>query len=98
TYVENVVRANLAAAERPAAAGRVFNAACGRKYSLLELVASINRVLRTNLKPEFAPPRTVDVLESLADITAAREVLGYEPTIEFEKGLERSIAYYRTLA
>ena len=97
TYVENIVRGNLAAAERPAAAGRAFNVACGRQYNLLELVASINRVLGTNLEPTFAPARAGDVRDSLADITAAREVLGYEPTINFDEGLRRSIDYYQTL-
>jgi UDP-glucose 4-epimerase len=72
--------------------------ACGRQYNLLELVASINRVLDTKIEPAFAPPRAGDVRDSLADITAAREVLRYEPTIDFEEGLRRSIAYYRTLA
>ncbi len=98
TYVENVVRGNLAAAEKPAAAGRAFNVACGRQFDLLELVASINRALGTSIEPVFAPPRAGDVRDSLADITAAREVLGYEPTVDFDEGLRRSIDYYRSLA
>jgi UDP-glucose 4-epimerase len=98
TYVENVVQGNLAAAERPAAAGRILNVACGRQYSLLDLIASINRVLGTKIEPIFAPPRAGDVRESLADISAARECLGYEPSIDFDEGLERSIEYYRSLA
>jgi UDP-glucose 4-epimerase len=98
TYVENVVRGNLAAAERPAAAGGTFNVACGRQYNLLELIASINRVLGTSIEPNFEPARAGDVRDSLADITAARSALGYEPTIDFDEGLRRSIAYYRTLA
>lgn len=98
TYVDNVVRGNLAAAERPQAAGRTFNVACGRQYSLLELVDGINRVLGTKLDPVFAPPRPGDVRDSLADITAARTFLGYEPTIDFDEGLRRSIDYYRSLA
>lgn len=97
TYVENVVRGNLAAAEAPAAAGRTFNVACGRQYNLLELIASINRVLGTRLEAEFKPARAGDVRDSLADITMAREVLGYEPTIDFDEGLRRSIDFYRTL-
>jgi UDP-glucose 4-epimerase len=97
TYVENVVRGNLAAAERPAAAGRVFNVACGRQFNLLELIASINRVLGTKIEPLFEPARAGDVRDSLADISAAREVLGYEPTIDFDEGLRRSIDYYRSL-
>jgi UDP-glucose 4-epimerase len=98
TYVANVVRGNLAAAERPAAVGRILNVACGRQYSLLELVESINRVLETRIEPIFASARTGDVRESLADISAARECLDYEPLIGFEEGLRRSIDYYQSLA
>jgi UDP-glucose 4-epimerase len=94
TYVDNVVQANLAAGEAPAAAGGVFNAACGRQFTLLDLVASINRLLGTSIVPEFAPPRVGDVRESLADIAAARAALGYEPRIDFDEGLRRSIDYY----
>jgi UDP-glucose 4-epimerase len=97
TYVENVVQGNLAAAERPAAAGRVFNVACGKQFNLLELIASINRVLGTKIEPVFEPARAGDVRDSLADISAAREVLGYEPSIDFDEGLRRSIDYYRSL-
>ena len=98
TYVENVVRGNLAAAEAQGAAGGVFNVACGRQFSLLELLAAINRVLGTKVEPIFAPPRAGDVRESLADITLAREVLGYEPTVDFDEGLRRSIEYYKSIA
>ncbi|BBO33939.1 SDR family oxidoreductase [Lacipirellula parvula] len=97
TYVENVVLGNLAAAASPAASGRTFNVACGKQYSLLELIASINRVLGTKIEPNFEPARAGDVRDSLADITAARDVLKYEPTIDFDEGLRRSIEYYRTL-
>lgn len=98
TYVENIVLGNLAAAASPQANGRVFNVACGRQYSLLELIASINRVLGTKIEPNFEPARAGDVRDSLADITAARDVLKYEPTIDFDEGLRRSIEYYRSLA
>ena len=98
TYIDNVVAGNLAAAVAPDAAGKVFNVACGRQFSLLDLLASINSVLGTEIEPVFAEPRAGDVKESLADITAAREVLGYEPVVNFEEGLRRSIDYYRSLA
>ena len=71
--------------------------ACGRQFNLLELVASINRVLGTSFEPVFEPARAGDVRDSLADISTAREVLGYEPTIDFDEGLRRSIEYYRSL-
>jgi UDP-glucose 4-epimerase len=97
TYVDNVVQGNLEAATRPEAVGQVLNVACGRQFSLLDLIGSINRVLGAKIEPIFAPPRAGDVKESLADITLARELLGYEPAIDFETGLRRSIEYYRTL-
>jgi len=97
TYIDNVVAGNLAAAESPKASGQVFNVACGSQFTLLDLVAAINEVIGTNIKPIFAEARKGDVRESLADITAAREVLGYEPVLDFSEGLLRSIEYYRSL-
>lgn len=97
TFIENVVAGNLAAEKAPDAAGRVFNVACGRQFSLIDLLASINNVLGTEIEPVFADPRAGDVRESLADISAAREILGYEPKVDFEEGLRRSIEYYRSL-
>lgn len=71
--------------------------ACGQQCTLLDLIASINRVLGTSIEPEFAEPRGSNVRESLADISAAREVLGYSPVIDFDEGLRPSIEYYRSL-
>jgi UDP-glucose 4-epimerase len=98
TYVEDVVRGNLLAAESANAVGRVFNIACGRQQSLLQLIDSINAALGTSIEPEFAPSRAGDVRESLADISAAREAFGYEPQVDFDEGLRRSIEYYRAIA
>jgi UDP-glucose 4-epimerase len=91
THVENVVRANLAAATEPAAAGRVMNIAVGRAFTLNELVRSLGELLDLDVAPEYAAPRPGDVRESLADISLAQELIGYEPTVEFEQGLERTI-------
>lgn len=98
TYIDNVVAGNLAAAEAKEAPGRVFNVACGQQFTLMNLIASINRVLGTDIQPIFAAPRTGDVRESLADIAAAREILDYSPVINFDEGLRRSIEYYRSLS
>ncbi|HEX6962782.1 MAG TPA: SDR family oxidoreductase [Lacipirellula sp.] len=98
TYVADVVRGNLLAAESPRAVGRTFNIACGRQQSLLQLIDSINAALGTSIEAEFAPARAGDVRESLADISAARAALGYEPAIDFDEGLRRSIEYYRAIA
>lgn len=98
TYIDNVVAGNLAAAVAPDAPGRVFNVACGSQFTLLDLVAAINQVLGTNIEPLFAEARKGDVRESLADISAARKVLEYEPVIDFSEGLLRSIDFYRSLS
>lgn len=97
TFVGNVVHANLLAADAPGVAGRVMNVANGRSQNLLELLAAINRLLGTKVEPIHAPPRVGDVRESMADITLARRLLNYEPQVDFEEGLRRSIGYYRQI-
>ena len=98
TFVANVVHANLLAADAPGVAGRMFNAANGKSVDLLTLIAGLNRLLGTDIAPVHQPPRPGDVRDSLADITQARKCLGYEPQVNFEEGLRRSIDYYRQLA
>jgi len=97
TYVANVVEANLLASEASGVAGRVFNIANGRSTDLLTLLDVLNRLLGMNVQPQHAPPRPGDVRESMADITLARKMLGYEPKVGFEEGLRLSIDYYRKL-
>ncbi|MEN0110607.1 MAG: SDR family oxidoreductase [Planctomycetota bacterium] len=96
-YVDDVVQANLLAADAPEASGRVINVATGRHATLLDLIAAINKALGTSVEPAFAPAREGDIRESLADITVARTVLGYEPTVSLADGLRRSIDYYRSV-
>ena len=98
TYVADVVRANLLAADAPNVAGRTFNAAGGRSVDLLTLIDHLNRLLGTDVKPIHTDPRPGDIRESLADCSRARELLGYEPNVGFEEGLRLSIDYYRQLA
>jgi UDP-glucose 4-epimerase len=94
-FVSNVVQANLLAADAPKVAGRVFNIASGKSTDLLTLLGALNRLLGTNVKPRHEPPRPGDVRESRADIAQAHQWLGYEPKVDFEEGLRRSIDYYR---
>ncbi|MEO0529595.1 MAG: SDR family NAD(P)-dependent oxidoreductase [Planctomycetota bacterium] len=96
-YVEDVVQANLLAADAADASGRVMNVATGRHTTLLDLIAAINAAAGTNLEPVFAEQREGDIRESLADITVARTVLGYEPKVAFAEGLKRSIDYYKSI-
>ncbi|HEY4307834.1 MAG TPA: SDR family oxidoreductase [Pirellulales bacterium] len=98
TFVGNVVHGNLLAADAKGVSGRVFNVANGRSTNLLKLIELLNEYLGTDVEPVFKPPRTGDVRESLADISEARRALGYEPQVEFEEGLRRTIAYYRDAA
>jgi len=95
TYIDNVVQANLRAASAPGVGGEVFNVACGQRYTLLDLVNSLNTILGTSIQPTFGPPRAGDVKHSLADIEKARRLLGYEPSTTFEEGLERTVVWGR---
>jgi UDP-glucose 4-epimerase len=87
TYVQNVVEANLLAAEAEGASGRIFNVAAGSPRSVNTLVETISELLGKPAERRFAPPRAGDLRDSYADITAAREILGWEPTVGFEEGL-----------
>jgi UDP-glucose 4-epimerase len=92
TFVENVVHANLLAAKAPpSAAGNVYNVATGKSCSLLKIVEMLNRLLKTDLQPQFNPPRVGDVRDSLADISKAQRELGYEPKVTLEEGLVRTV-------
>jgi len=95
TYVDNVVDGVLKAAVAPDASGRVINVATGRQISINQLAQALQRLLGTNLAPQFAEARAGDVRDSLADIGLARQVLGYEPRISFEEGLRRTVDWYR---
>jgi len=95
TYVENNVEANILACSAPRAVGEVMNIACGDRFSLSELVDIINRILGTSIKPVFEPARPGDVKHSQADISKARELIGFEPKVGFVEGLERLVGWTR---
>jgi nucleoside-diphosphate-sugar epimerase len=97
TYVGNVVSASLLAAEAPGAAGLAFNIATGESHSLNELVATLNRLMGTDVPPTYSAPRPGDIEHSWADISRAREVLGYRPEVGFEQGLRAAIRAYEEL-
>jgi nucleoside-diphosphate-sugar epimerase len=94
THVENVVQANLAAAGAPSSAmGVTINIAMGESHTLNQLVATLNELLGCEVEPLYGPPRPGDVAESLADISRARELLGYAPAVDFVTGLQRTISW-----
>jgi len=95
TYVDNVVQANLLAATRPGIAGEVFNIACGNHHTVLELAVTLQSLVGEDIVPCYADPRPGDIRHSWADISQAREKLGYEVKIGFEEGLSQTLAWYR---
>ncbi|PJF36495.1 MAG: LPS biosynthesis protein WbpP [Candidatus Thermofonsia Clade 1 bacterium] len=96
TYIENVVQGNLLACKADGrVAGKVINLACGESINLLDLIAAINTLLGTHIVPIFAEPRPGDVKHSCADIRLARELLGFTPSVSFEEGLRRTLAWLR---
>jgi UDP-glucose 4-epimerase len=96
TYIDNIIHGNLLAADAPHAVGKTINVACGESFDLLQLVEGINKALGTKIAPIFEPARAGDVRDSLADISLARKLLNYEPTVGFEEGLKRTVEYYRS--
>jgi len=94
TYVANVVQANLRAARAPAAAGKVFNVACGEAHSLLELLSYLAGIVGASVTPVHEPPRAGDVRDSLADIGRAKRLLGYLPGVSFEQGLALTAQWF----
>ncbi len=95
TFVADVVRANLLASEAPGVSGNVYNIACGRRTSLLQLVQHLNGLLGTNIKPKHIEPRPGDVPHSQASIERAVEDLGYKPTTDIATGLRRCLEWYQ---
>jgi UDP-glucose 4-epimerase len=97
TYIANVVQANLLAASAPAAkvSGRVFNVATGSRITLNQLYKELQKLTGFKAEAAHGPDRPGDVKLSLADITAAREALGYDPLVSFEDGLRKTVEWYK---
>jgi UDP-glucose 4-epimerase len=95
TFVDNAVQANLLACEAPGVSGDVFNIGTGTRISLNQTLELFRRISGNRLEAKYDPPREGDIRDSQADISKARESLGYEPTVLFEEGLERTFEWYR---
>jgi UDP-glucose 4-epimerase len=91
-FIDDVVNANLLAAEHPAAPGKVFNIASGHAVTLNQTLTLFGAAMGTVVGADYLPERAGDVRHSLADISYARAVLGFEPAVSFEEGLRRTIA------
>ncbi len=95
TYVDNAVQANLLACTASQVAGKVLNVATGERQTLNKTFATLRRIIGADVEPIYAAPRPGDILHSQADISQARQHLGYEPTVLFEEGLEKTVEWYR---
>ena len=97
TYIDNVVAANLSAAESTGANGKVINVANGERVTLNELLAVLKDLTgKQDVTAEYLEPRVGDVKHSLADISMARELLGYESMVDLREGLRRTIDWWKT--
>jgi nucleoside-diphosphate-sugar epimerase len=95
TYVANVVDGVLKACAAPAASGEVINVATGGRISLNDLFRALKDLTGASVEPIYAEPRAGDVRDSQADIDKARRLLGYEPSVTLEQGLEKTVAWFR---
>ncbi|MBQ8398695.1 MAG: SDR family oxidoreductase [Clostridia bacterium] len=96
TYIENVIEANLKACLAPhEAAGEAFNVAYGGREYLIDIYYSLTNALGVDIEPNFGPDRKGDIKHSNADISKARELLGYDPDYDFASGLKEAIDWYK---
>jgi nucleoside-diphosphate-sugar epimerase len=97
TYIENVVAANLSAAEAKDAAGKVINVANGERITLNQLLAELKELTGNHdVKVKYLEPRVGDVRHSLADISLARQLLNYESKVDLREGLQRTIDWWKS--
>ncbi len=94
TYIDNIVDETLRACEVNGASGKVFNGGTGARTSLNQVVKLLEKISGKKIQPKYDPWRTGDIRDSQADISLARKILGYEPLVHFEEGLERTWAWY----
>jgi nucleoside-diphosphate-sugar epimerase len=99
TYIDNAVHANLLACRAPAseAAGQVFNIAAGQRITLNDTFRSLETLTSFHGQPHYGPEREGDIKHSLADISKAGAGLGYQPKVDFDEGLRRTVEWYRSM-
>ncbi len=95
TYIENVVNGNLLAGQAKGAVGQVINLASDRSVSVNSMLRQMGELLGIDPNPRYEPPRPGDIRDSLADLTRARELLGFEITVQFEEGLARTVSAFQ---
>ena len=96
-YIDNVCEANWLAVQAPAenCRGQAVNIACNHQTSLNQILDLLRELLDTDVQADYGPPRAGDVRDSMADVSRAKETIGYEPKVYFEQGLRRAIDWYK---
>jgi UDP-glucose 4-epimerase len=97
TFISNVVNANLLACEANVTGARVYNIACGGRYTLNQLFAALRERMGVNLEPVYGPARPGDVKHSMAGIERIQKELGYHVGVSFEEGIDRTVQWYQTV-
>ena len=97
TFISNVVNANLLACEANVTGARVYNIACGGRYTLNQLFAALRERIGGDVEPVYGPPRAGDVKHSMAGIERIQRELGYQVGPSFEEGIDRTVQWYQTV-
>ncbi|MFA6216054.1 MAG: SDR family oxidoreductase [Candidatus Omnitrophota bacterium] len=95
TYIDNVVEANILAATTPGIKHEFLNVANGQDNTVLQLVELLNKIIGKTIEPKLLPLRAGDVFRTLADISKIKRVLNFEPKVNFEEGLRRTVAWFK---
>lgn len=95
TFIENVVEGNILAALSRKGGGEALNIACGERMTVNALLAAVNEILGTDIKPIYVDPRPGDIKHSTANFDKARRILGFEPRVSFLDGLKKTIAWFK---
>ncbi len=94
TFVENVIAAHEAVLKSDKTHGKVYNVACGERYSVLDLAKDLNKIMKKDIKPQFLPLRPGDVLHTQASIDHLQKDAGFMPPASFHKGLEKTVSWF----
>jgi nucleoside-diphosphate-sugar epimerase len=97
TFIENIVDETLRACEAKGASGMVFNGGTGARTTLNQVLKLLEIITGEKIQAKYDPPRTGDIRDSQADVSLARKVLGYEPRVHFEEGLQRTWEWYKSV-
>jgi nucleoside-diphosphate-sugar epimerase len=97
TYIDNVVDETLRACEAEGSSGMVFNGGTGSRITLNQVLQLLEKITGTKIRASYEPPRPGDILHSQADVSRARKILRYEPSVNFEEGLGRTWNWYKSV-